>query len=340
MHDIAGNTNRGTGIFANLADFTALQPDNNMLALHHPGAVVLRLFLFGYDGRVCSSAAAKDGLPIGLGPNIVNDRPDGNHVHGQAISSPSRFRGQDTRIDNTAHAVEQVLGNASPVALHHISGTHALGRHDVGLVARRLLVQQGDMSASARIIFDTLDSVRARFKSVEVDGTNSSLVATSAMPDRDATSVVPATFPVALLGECQGDIRPALPQVIDNWPLEMSKTRCPRFVRSHLDRLNLVRGGGEGGHVAGGILSLALYPGGITSDAADAKGALAKRGEGGDGGCPRDQGPETRLQHRSGWILSSFGSEARPRSGKSSTDKESMPEHRSKTGVVVGLQRC
>jgi hypothetical protein len=84
----------------------------------------------------------------------------------------------------------------------------------------------------------------------------------------------------------------------------MSKTRCPRFVRSHLDRLNLVGGGAEGGHVAGGILSLALYTGGITSDAADAKGALGQRGEGGEGGCPRDQGPVTRLLQRRGWILS------------------------------------
>lgn len=211
MHDVAGHTNRRTGIFADLADFAALQSDNDMLALHHPRAVVLHLLLLGNDSRVCSGAAAEDGLSIRLGPNIVHDRPDGDHVHRQAVPSPGRFRRHDTGIDHTTHAVKQVLGDARPVALHHISGTHTLGRHDVRLVARRLLVQQGNMSASARIVLDTLDRMRARFPSVEVDGTDSALVATAAMPDRDATTVVPATLPVALLGECQGHIRPALP---------------------------------------------------------------------------------------------------------------------------------
>lgn len=336
MHDIAGDADRCARILADPAHFAALQPDNDMLALHHLGAVIASLLFLGNDGRVRAGAAAENGTTIAPGPDVVHDRTDGNHVHRQAVPPPGRLCRQNTGIDDTTHAVEEILGNAGPVALHHVSSAHALSCHDIALLPRRLLRQQGNVRAPARVVLDTLDRVRPWRPPVEVDGTNSPLVTTTTVSNGDTTTVVPATLAVALLGERQGKIGPALPQVVVDRPLEMSKTRCPRLVCSHLDRLNIVLGGSaEGGRLGTGGSLIGLQFGRIASDGANAKGALA---QGGEGGCPRNEGSETWLQHRRRilWYLEARTATEKPR--KPAPTGGSPAGHRGRAGILLCLQ--
>jgi hypothetical protein len=170
------------------------------------------------------------------------------------------------------------LGNARPVTLHHVSGAHALGGHNITLVSRRLLRQQGDVGTPARVVLDALNRVRPRRPPLEVKSAEPPLVTTSTMSDGDLAAMVSATLPVAFLGDRQRQIRPALPEVIVDGPFKMPKTGRPRLVRSHLDRLDLGRGGAEAGGavVTGRILDLALQPGRVASDGAELKGSLAQ----------------------------------------------------------------
>lgn len=305
MHDVAGDANGGARVLADLADFTALQPDDDMLPSHHLGAIVARLFLLGDDGRIGPRAAAEDCTAVVLGTDVVHHRADRDHVHRQAVPAPGRPRCQNTGIDDAAHAVQQVLWNAGAIALHHIAGTHALGGHNVALVARRLLRQEGNVRAPARVVLDALDRVWPRSPPLEINGANPPLVATTAMPDGDAPAVVPAAFPVALFGNGQGQVRSALPQVVVDRPFEMSKTRRPRFVRPHFNSLGFRRHCCRGAKVGAGaarcVLGPALRLAGEVPDRIEAESSLTQRNEEGRAG---GQGPEPRLQHdgrRRGW---------------------------------------
>jgi len=202
-------------------------------------------------------------------------------VHRQAVPPPRRLRCQDTGIDNTAHAVEEVLGDASTVALDNVAGPHALSSDNVALLAGCLLCQQCDMGTAARIIFDALDKMRSRCPPIKVNGPDSSLHTTTAMPDGDFTRVVSATLAMPLLGKCQRKVRPALPEMIVDGALEMTGAGCPRLVCSHLYRFEIgLDSTGEGASwaviVAGcRRLEAALYFGRIISRARYLKGALA-----------------------------------------------------------------
>lgn len=304
VHDVAGDANGCASILADPAYFAALQPDSDKLARHHLGAVFARFFFLGYDSRIGSSAAAEDGGAIRPGSHVEYNRPHRNHVHGQAVPSPGRFCRENTGIDDSSHAVKQLLWNTSTVALHHIPGSHALGCHDVALLARRLLGQQCDMGAPAGIILDSLDEMRPWRPPVKVDSTDSPLVATSAMPDRDAASVIPPALPLSLLGDRQWKMWPTLPQVVVDGSFEMPSAGCPRFVGSHHDLLDGGRRCAKRtGATSGCILSIALRRCRIRPDDAEAKGTLA------EGGCPRSQGAEPRLQHGRGLVKGADSSE-------------------------------
>jgi len=240
MHDIAGHTDRRAGVLADLAHFTTLKPDNDVLACHDLGTVLASLFLLRDNRGIGTRSTAEYRRAIRARANVVDDSADRNHVQRQAVPSPTRLRSQDTVVNNTAHALNQLFWNARPIALHNISSAHALGCHDIALLARRLIRDQRDVCAPARIVLDTVNDMRAGLPAVEVDNTNAPLGTTTAVPDSDATRVVPTTLAKTLFGKRQGQEWATLPEVIVDGTSEMAKTGCPRLVGAHLDGVEIV----------------------------------------------------------------------------------------------------
>ena len=70
------------------------------------------------------------------------------------------------------------------------------------------------MTAASRVPLNTINPMWARFDTVEVDGSNPPLVASSMMSHRDPTRLVTATLSVALFGDREGLEWATLPQVL------------------------------------------------------------------------------------------------------------------------------
>lgn len=216
-----------------------------MLSDHDLGTIIPRLLLFGCDDTVCTSTPAETGRTVLPRADAKDLSAHGDHVHGQTVAAMSGLGGQDTGIDDTAHAVEQVLGNAGPVAVDDVAGPHAVGGDDVALLAVGLVRDQGDVRRAARVVLDPLDDVRARGPPVEVHRPDAPLVSTTAVSDGDPTRVVPSTSCLALLGEGEFHVRPALPQVVVDGALQMSHTGGPGLVGPEDDGLLLILSQGE-----------------------------------------------------------------------------------------------
>lgn len=120
------------------------------------------------------------------------------------------------------------------------------------------------MRTASWIILDAVDKVRTWSPSMEVDSSDSSLGAASAMPDRDNTTIVSASLSVSLFRERQGEEWPSLPQVVINWPPEMSNTGGPRLIGSHQDGRAVCICGGSRGVVGLRIVSVARSSSGIS----------------------------------------------------------------------------
>lgn len=122
-----------------------------------------------------------------------------------------RLGREDTGIDDTAHAVEKILGNTGTIALDDITGSHALGGDDICLLVGGILVEKRNVGAATRIILDSLDRMGTGQETMKVDGPYPPLGTTSVMSDSNLTSVVATTLGHTFLGEGQWKEWPALP---------------------------------------------------------------------------------------------------------------------------------
>ena len=233
MHNVAGNTNGGDSVLADPSDFSTLQSNVDELARHDLCTVLACLLLLRDDGRICSGTAAEDGLAVRTGANAEDLGSDRNHGDGQAVASPACPRSQNTRIDDTTHGVEQVLGKTGPVALNNVARPHAIRRDDIALFPCSLFLNQRNMRAATGIVLDAQDCVRTRSPPIEVNHANSSLVTTTTMSDGNATAVVTTTLGLTLFGEGKSKMRPALPQMVVDRALQMTDTGRVRLVGSH-----------------------------------------------------------------------------------------------------------
>lgn len=293
--DVARDPDRRACILADLPDLSALQPHVDELSRHDLCTVLTSLFLLGHNGCIGAGAATEYSASVGPRADIVHLGPNRNHVDRQAVPPPARFCCQDTRIDDTTHAVKKIFRNTSPVALHNISSAHAIGGNDIALPACCLFGQERNVSASPGIVLDALDKMWTGLPSLEVHCSNSSLCTAATVSDGDDTAVVPAALAMALLGEGQGKKRSPLPQMVVYGALEMSNTRGPRLVRPHQDGalsglLRRRRGRGRG--IGRGVVRATRGSGGVSPRNSGNKRPLA------ESGGPRNQGPEVLwLQH-------------------------------------------
>jgi hypothetical protein len=76
--------------------------------------------------------------------------------------------------------------------------------------------------AAAGVILDPLHKVRARVCPHEIHHPYPTLVTTTMMADCDATAVVTSTLGVTTLGESQSMNGTAFPEVVINWPPQVS----------------------------------------------------------------------------------------------------------------------
>lgn len=233
MHDVAGNTNGGASVLADPSDFSALQSYVDELARHNLCTILTGLLLFGNNGCICSGTAAEDSLAIRTGANAIDLGSNRNHGHGQAVTSPACPRSQNTRVNDTTHRIEQVLGKTGPVALHNVASPHAIRRNNIALPPCGLFLHQRNVRAATGIVLNAKDYVRTGDPSFKVDHADSSLVTTTAMSDGDATTVITATLRLTLLGKGKRKIRPALPQVVVDRALQVTDTGRVRLVGSH-----------------------------------------------------------------------------------------------------------
>lgn len=211
MMGIACDADSCTGILADPSDLTALETYCDIFSGHNPDTIISYLFLFAFHHGERTSAATKHSTPLWLRPYIKYGRADGDEVQRQTVPPMGRLGSQDTGVDDTTHAIEKVLRNARPVALDDIAGPHTLGGNNVGLLVGSILVEKRNMGAAARVVLDSLDSVRAGEPAVEVDSSYPPLSTASAMPDGNSAGIVAAALGHALLGEGQWQERPAFP---------------------------------------------------------------------------------------------------------------------------------
>ena len=244
---VARDANGSARVLADSSDLAALEPNVDVLARHDLDSALRRLLILALDNGIGARAPAEDRASLRVGPNVEDGRANRDQVHGEAVPPVRRLGGQDTGIDHAAHAVEQLLGDARPVAVDHVAGPHTLRGDDVRLLAGGLLVQQRDVRTPVRVVLDALDEVRPGKPAVEVDRPYPPLVAASAMPHGDLTKVVPATLGHALLGEGQRQERPTLPQMVIDGSLQMPHTGGPGLVGAEDDG-GLPLGLGLSGH--------------------------------------------------------------------------------------------
>ena len=93
------------------------------------------------------------------------------------------------------------------------------------------------MGATAGVIFDSLDQMRARREALEVDGPDTPLHAATVVPYRHPSSVVSAALRMTFLRECQWQKRPSLPQMVVDRSLEMSLARRSRLIDAENSRV-------------------------------------------------------------------------------------------------------
>ena len=230
---VARNANGCTGILADLPDLSTLQPHIDELPRHDLGAILAGFFVLGDDGRICACASAENSATIWPRTNVVNNGPDGNHVHRQAVPPPASLCSKNTGINYSTHAVEQVFWDASSVALHNIARPHSICSNDIALPTRRLFGKKRNVCTAARVVLDAVNCMWAWSPPIKVDGSDSPFGTSSTMSHGDDTTVIPASLAMALLRESKGKKRSTLPQMVVDRPLEMSKTRCPWFICSH-----------------------------------------------------------------------------------------------------------
>lgn len=250
---ITGDSNGGTAVLMDQTDFTTLQANGNvlgdaihllLLALRNALFLTGPLFRFrlgllggrqlvgplGDDGGKGTRATAQLASLARTQAHVEDQRTNGHHVQRQAVSSPCRSGREDTRINGTAHALPQMLGDAGHVTLHHIPRSHTFGRHDISQPLRLLVAKQSNVRAPPRIVFDALHQLGARCISQEIDRSNTALVTTTLMPDGHSTRVVTTALPVTPFGKRQLLYRTSLPDVVIDRPAQMSDTRRPGFI--------------------------------------------------------------------------------------------------------------
>lgn len=151
---IAGDADGGGRTGMNLPDLAALQPYSDI-------ARAIVVFARHHDA-VGARAAAEDGLALWLEPDVVDLRADGYQVYGQAVAAEGGLGRQHARVDDAAHAGEQVCGDAGHVALDGIASAHALCGDDIALgVGPGGARQQGDVRGTVGVVLDSLDGTWA-----------------------------------------------------------------------------------------------------------------------------------------------------------------------------------
>ena len=125
-------------------------------------------------------------------------------MHWKAIALEGSLGSENTGIDDTTHAVQQVLGDASAVTVDDIASPQAIGSNNVRLSTSGLLSEEGNMCASTRIVLNALHQMRPRAAPFEIHGAYPPLRTTTSMPDSDPAVDVTTTLRMAFLRVCQG----------------------------------------------------------------------------------------------------------------------------------------
>lgn len=238
MH-VACHSDSRAGILAHSAHLTALKPHLNVFAGHNPGTIILRLFIL-VDHHSRSACTTAEDCSSACGRAYTEDCcSHRNHVHREAIAPEGGLCGEDTGIDNAAHAIQQVLGNASAVAVDNVTGPQTVSSNDVRLPAGSLLGEESNMCASTRIVLDALHQVRSWAAPFEIYCPYPSLGATTTMSDRDSSVDITTTLGMALLGEGQGQKWTAFPEMVVDRSPQMTDTRGTWLVGSDNRRARL-----------------------------------------------------------------------------------------------------
>jgi hypothetical protein len=238
----------------NKSNFTTLETNGDMLSdtfllLLLPlgeGLLDFRSILLGFDlvGPCFSIAALRDDSCVGarapaqLTPlagtksNVEYQSTYGDHVQGQAISSPSGPGSENTRINGTSHALPKILRNTRHITLNNVASSHTFRGQNVAQLLGFLAAHKRDMGTSPRVVFNAFYQMRPGSSSCKVDNSNAAFVTTTTVPNGDPTRVVSTTLALASFGKCQLVHRSSFPQMVIDWPSQMSDTGSPWLVLS------------------------------------------------------------------------------------------------------------
>lgn len=88
------------------------------------------------------------------------------------------------------------------------------------------------MARPTRVLLDTFDLLRASFKTVEVDSTDTTASTASAMSDCYTTGIVAAAFGHSLFGEGEREVGTPFPEVVFDGTFQVAETGGAGFVGS------------------------------------------------------------------------------------------------------------
>jgi hypothetical protein len=101
---VADATDSRTGVLLEFPYLAALQPQDNLEAC---GTITL-----SNNGRESSCTAAKYSTTCHSRTNVVHLCANRDQTQRQAVASETCLRSQNTRIDDTSHALQQRLGDS------------------------------------------------------------------------------------------------------------------------------------------------------------------------------------------------------------------------------------
>lgn len=184
---VARNTDRRTSIPTDSSDLSALQP-------HRDVPATPSLIIFFRDDRSIRPGAAAELTTFAPGDSdIVDEGSNRYHVQRQTVAPPRRLRSQHARVDDSSHAVQQILRYASSVALYRVTSPHAICSNNVRLLRSILGSEKCNMRASSRIMLDPFDDLPTGCPAREINGSDPPFMPATSVSDRHSPRIVPAT---------------------------------------------------------------------------------------------------------------------------------------------------
>lgn len=156
-------------------------------------------------------------------------------MHRQTVPAERSLGCKNTRVNSTAHAVQEILRKTRTIAVDDIASTHALCGNNVCFAASGLFCEERNVSTSAGVVLDSFHQMRSGSFANKVNDSYPALGTTTTVSDCDSAVDIAAALAMTLFRYRQGQERSTLPEVVIDWAYQMSNTGGYGFVGFEVD---------------------------------------------------------------------------------------------------------